>query len=129
CIDHHRGHPEWCPPSLKDRLYSCSSARESYAQAGRNLAQGSARFKLTRRHDGVTHVPHMPRCARGPRIAPGVPPVFACTLFDYNGVLVDDEHVHLAAFQDALAPLGISLSEADYWDKYLGFDDVGAFEA
>lgn len=71
----------------------------------------------------------MPRCARGPRTAPGVPPVFACTLFDYNGVLVDDEHVHLAAFQDALAPLGISLSEADYWDKYLGFDDVGAFEA
>ncbi len=55
--------------------------------------------------------------------------MFACTLFDYNGVLVDDERVHLAAFQDALAPLGISLSEADYWEKYLGFDDVGAFEA
>ncbi|MCA9628930.1 MAG: HAD family phosphatase [Myxococcales bacterium] len=55
--------------------------------------------------------------------------MFACTLFDFNGVLVDDEHVHLAAFQDTLAPLGITLSEADYWDQYLGFDDVGAFEA
>lgn len=55
--------------------------------------------------------------------------MFACTLFDFNGVLVDDERVHLAAFQDTLAPLGITLGEADYWEKYLGFDDVGAFEA
>jgi len=55
--------------------------------------------------------------------------VFPATLFDYNGVLANDETVHLAAFQDALAPLGISLTEADYWAKYLGFDDVGAFDA
>ena len=54
---------------------------------------------------------------------------FAATLFDYNGVLANDETVHLAAFQDALAPLGITLTEADYWEKYLGFDDVGAFGA
>lgn len=56
-------------------------------------------------------------------------PTFAATLFDYNGVLANDETVHLAAFQDTLRPLGISLTEADYWAKYLGFDDVGAFEA
>lgn len=55
--------------------------------------------------------------------------VFPATLFDYNGVLVDDEAVHLAAFRAALAPLGIALSEADYWERYLGFDDVGAFRA
>jgi beta-phosphoglucomutase len=55
--------------------------------------------------------------------------VFPATLFDYNGVLANDETVHLAAFQDALAPLGIALSEAEYWQKYLGFDDVGAFDA
>lgn len=54
---------------------------------------------------------------------------FGATLFDYNGVLANDETVHLAAFQDALAPLGIVLTEADYWQKYLGFDDVGAFGA
>jgi len=35
-------------------------------------------------------------------------PVFPATLFDYNGVLANDETVHLAAFQDALAPLGVS---------------------
>jgi len=55
--------------------------------------------------------------------------VFPATLFDYNGVLANDETVHLAAFQDALVPLGIALTEADYWAKYLGFDDVGAFSA
>lgn len=55
--------------------------------------------------------------------------MFAATLFDYNGVLVDDERVHLAAFQDVLEPLGIQLTEQQYWDEYLGFDDEGAFEA
>lgn len=55
--------------------------------------------------------------------------MLAATLFDFNGVLVDDEHVHCAAFCDTLRPLGIELSERDYWDKYLGFDDIGAFEA
>jgi HAD superfamily hydrolase (TIGR01509 family) len=55
--------------------------------------------------------------------------VFPGTLFDYNGVLANDETVHLAAFQDALRAVGITLSEADYWAKYLGFDDVGAFGA
>jgi len=55
--------------------------------------------------------------------------VFPTTLFDYNGVLVDDEVAHLEAFRDVLAPLGVSLSERDYWDRYLGFDDAGAFRA
>ncbi len=55
--------------------------------------------------------------------------MFQATLFDYNGVLVDDEAVHLAAFQDALAPEGVTLSEHDYWQRYLGFDDAGAFRA
>ena len=55
--------------------------------------------------------------------------MFPATLFDYNGVLVDDELVHLDAFREVLEPLGISVTEADYWDKYLGFDDAGAFRA
>jgi HAD superfamily hydrolase (TIGR01509 family) len=50
-------------------------------------------------------------------------------LFDYNGVLVDDEEVHWAAFREILAPLGIEMTQSDYWEKYLGFDDVGAFRA
>ena len=44
-------------------------------------------------------------------------------------MLVDDESVHLAAFRDVLSPYGVSVSDADYTAKYLGFDDVGAFRA
>ena len=51
------------------------------------------------------------------------------TLFDFNGVLVDDEAVHLAAFRAVLAPLGITVTDEAYADRYLGFDDVGAFRA
>ncbi len=40
---------------------------------------------------------------------------------------MDDELVHLAAFQDVLSPLGIELDEKTYWDEYLGLDDAGAF--
>jgi beta-phosphoglucomutase-like phosphatase (HAD superfamily) len=53
--------------------------------------------------------------------------VFRATLFDYNGVLVDDEHVHLEAFQDVLTPLGVDLDEPRYWADYLGLDDAGVF--
>lgn len=51
------------------------------------------------------------------------------TIFDFNGVLVDDESVHLAAFRDVLQPLGIAIDDAVYAERYLGFDDAGAFRA
>ena len=51
------------------------------------------------------------------------------TLFDFNGVLVDDESVHLAAFRAVMAPLGIVIDDATYAARYLGFDDAGAFRA
>lgn len=55
--------------------------------------------------------------------------MFPATLFDFNGVLVDDELVHLEAFRDTVRPLGIEIGREEYFEKYLGFDDVGAFEA
>lgn len=51
------------------------------------------------------------------------------TLFDFNGVLVDDEHVHLACFREVVRPLGIEITDEAYKERYLGFDDVGAFTA
>jgi beta-phosphoglucomutase len=54
---------------------------------------------------------------------------FLSYMFDYNGVLVDDESVHLAAFREVLTRYDITVSDADYQSKYLGFDDVGAFRA
>ena len=55
--------------------------------------------------------------------------MFPATYFDFNGVLVNDELVHFETFREVLAPLGVSLSEADYLSRYLGFDDAGAFTA
>jgi len=51
------------------------------------------------------------------------------TLFDFNGVLVDDEAVHLEAFREVLKPLGVAIDDAAYAERYLGFDDAGAFRA
>jgi beta-phosphoglucomutase-like phosphatase (HAD superfamily) len=55
--------------------------------------------------------------------------VRAPTIFDFNGVLVDDESVHLAAFREVLRPLGVAIDDATYAERYLGFDDAGAFRA
>lgn len=55
--------------------------------------------------------------------------MFPAVLFDYNGVLVDDEHVHLAAFHDVLSELGVEFPDSAYWQRYIGYDDAGAFRA
>ncbi len=44
-------------------------------------------------------------------------------LFDFDGVIVDSEPLHLAAFQTVLAPEGIRLTRERYYADYLGFDD------
>lgn len=44
-------------------------------------------------------------------------------IFDFDGVLVDSEPVHLEAFAAVLAPEGILLTREEYLQRYLGFDD------
>jgi len=44
-------------------------------------------------------------------------------IFDFNGVLVDDEALHAEAFIRAMATVGISLTHAAYVSDYLGLDD------
>ena len=51
------------------------------------------------------------------------------TLFDFNGVLVDDEHLHHRAMAEVVLPLGIVLTEADYFGRYFALDDAGALRA
>jgi HAD superfamily hydrolase (TIGR01509 family) len=51
------------------------------------------------------------------------------TLFDFDGVLVDSEPVHLAAFNDVLASRGVVLDGADYAANLLSLDDAGVFRA
>ncbi len=48
-------------------------------------------------------------------------------VFDFDGVLADSEAIHLRSYQDILSPHGVTLTEADYCARYLGFDDEGAF--
>lgn len=50
-------------------------------------------------------------------------------IFDFNGVIVDDEHLHFLLFRDVLGELGVALDEARYKADYLGFDDRGCFSA
>ena len=49
-------------------------------------------------------------------------------IFDFNGILVDDESVHFALFSEVLANEGVMLSEKDYLERYLGYDDRKCFE-
>ncbi|HEX4945101.1 MAG TPA: HAD family phosphatase [Blastocatellia bacterium] len=50
-------------------------------------------------------------------------------IFDFNGVIVDDEPLHLELFRKVLREEGIFLSDEDYHEKYLGYDDRGCFTA
>ena len=50
-------------------------------------------------------------------------------VFDFDGVIANSEPLHFAAFRDVLAGEGIALTEADYYARYLGYDDVGMFQA
>jgi len=44
-------------------------------------------------------------------------------IFDFDGVIVDSEPIHLSGFQKVLAPLGIEMTKDAYYGKYLGLDD------
>jgi beta-phosphoglucomutase-like phosphatase (HAD superfamily) len=50
-------------------------------------------------------------------------------IFDFNGVLVDDEPVHFALFREVLSQEGVHITERDYHERYLGYDDRGCFAA
>jgi len=50
-------------------------------------------------------------------------------IFDFNGIIVNDEPIHFRLFQKVLGEEGIPLTEEDYYARYLGFDDRGAFIA
>jgi beta-phosphoglucomutase-like phosphatase (HAD superfamily) len=41
-------------------------------------------------------------------------------IFDFNGVIADDETPHLLTFQQALREEGMTLTKEDYYGAYLG---------
>ena len=48
-------------------------------------------------------------------------------IFDFDGVITDSEPVHLKMFQKVLGEMGLTISEKDYYEIYLGMDDKGCF--
>ena len=50
-------------------------------------------------------------------------------VFDFDGVIANSEPLHFGAFRDVLAARGVTLTEQDYSARYLGYDDVGLFQA
>jgi beta-phosphoglucomutase len=48
-------------------------------------------------------------------------------IFDFDGVIVDSEILHLRAFNKVLAQFGLELSKQDYYEQYLGFSDYDCF--
>ena len=50
-------------------------------------------------------------------------------IFDFDGVIANSEPLHLRAYQEVLASIGITLTATEYYARYLGYDDGGVFEA
>lgn len=44
-------------------------------------------------------------------------------IFDFNGIILNDEPLHFRAMQEAVARLGVRVTEREYWDRYLPLDD------
>ena len=49
----------------------------------------------------------------------------AAVIFDFDGVIADTERLHLGAFREIFETRGWTLTDADYFDRYLGCDDHG----
>jgi beta-phosphoglucomutase-like phosphatase (HAD superfamily) len=50
-------------------------------------------------------------------------------VFDFDGVLANSEPLHFSVYQRLLAEEGIAFTRDEYYKRYLGYDDVGVFEA
>lgn len=49
-------------------------------------------------------------------------------VFDFDGVLADSEMLHLRVYRDLLRPAGVTISDEQYFERYLGSDDEGVFQ-
>lgn len=49
-------------------------------------------------------------------------------IFDFDGVIADTEPIHLEAFKIILKEKGLVLTDKDYYEKYLAYDDKTLFK-
>src|SRR5262249_14358900 len=61
-----------------------------------------------------------------PRISGMIPDA---VVFDFDGVLANTEPLHLRVYQTLAAEHGFTFSADEYYGRYLGFDDIGVFQA
>ncbi|MFM7840615.1 MAG: HAD family hydrolase [Nitrospira sp.] len=54
---------------------------------------------------------------------------FRAIIFDFNGVIADDETSHFLMFQQALREEGLPLTRDDYYGTYLGMDERNCLTA
>ena len=50
-------------------------------------------------------------------------------IFDFNGVILNDEPLHYASMKESVAAFGIVLTREAYWAKYLPLDDGNCLES
>lgn len=50
-------------------------------------------------------------------------------VFDFDGVIANSEPLHLRVYQVLLAQERLALSSSEYYQQYLGIDDVAVFQA
>ncbi|MFA7256647.1 MAG: HAD family phosphatase [Kiritimatiellales bacterium] len=53
--------------------------------------------------------------------------MISAVIFDFDGIIVDSERLHWAAFNKVLEPLGKAIAWNDYIKDIIGFDDRDAF--
>ncbi len=49
-------------------------------------------------------------------------------VFDFDGVIANSEPLHFRAWRDTLATVGVPLTTEEYYETYLGYDDVEMIE-
>jgi beta-phosphoglucomutase len=49
-------------------------------------------------------------------------------IFDFNGVLADDDPIHMEAFRQVVSEEGLSFTDDEYLEKYLPLNDWDCFE-
>ena len=50
-------------------------------------------------------------------------------VFDFDGVIANSEPLHLRVYQILLVQEGLPFSASEYYERYLGIDDIGVFQA
>ena len=50
-------------------------------------------------------------------------------IFDFNGIILNDEPLHFQAMRDSVSEIGITIGEEEYWSRYLPLDDERCLQA